>query len=70
MAGNVAVEQVTIAEWVKGLAAIPVREFTLQNVQDYVVRHAVLPETLGKYCYFSKGCYTRNLISGMISLNA
>jgi len=62
MAGNVAVEQVTIAEWVKGLAAIPVREFTLQNVQDYVVHHSVLPETLDKYCYFSKGSYTRNLI--------
>ena len=62
MAGNVAVEQVTIAEWVKGLAVIPVREFTLQNVQDYVVHHSVLPETLDKYCYFSKGSYTRNLI--------
>jgi len=62
MAQNVATEQLTIAEWVKSLAAIPVREFTLQNVQDYVVRHAVLPETLDKYCYFSKGNYTRNLI--------
>ena len=62
MAGNVAVEQVTIAEWVKGLAVIPVRQFTLQNVQDYVVHHSVLPETLDKYCYFLKGSYTRNLI--------
>jgi len=62
MAGNVATEQLTIAEWVKGLAAIPPREFTLQNVQDYVVHRAVLPETLDKYCYFSRGCYTRNLI--------
>src|SRR5690349_14486992 len=34
MAQNVATEQLTIAEWVKGLAAIPVREFTLENVQD------------------------------------
>ena len=62
MAQNVATEQLAIADWVKGLAAIPVRDFTLQSVQDYVVRHAVLPETLEKYCYFSKGCYTRNLI--------
>ena len=62
MAQKVATEQLTISEWVKGLAAIPVREFTLQNVQDYVVRHGVLPETLDKYCYFSKGSYTRNLI--------
>jgi len=47
---------------VKGLAAIPVRDFTLENVQDYIIRHAVRPETLEKYCYFSRGCYTRNLI--------
>src|SRR6059036_4328772 len=62
MAQKVATEQLTISEWVKGLAAIPVREFTLQNVQDYVVHHGVLPETLDKYSYFSKGSYTRNLI--------
>ena len=62
MAQNVATEQLTIADWVKGLAAIPVRDFTIQNVQDYVVRHAVLPATLDKYSYFSKGSYTRNLI--------
>jgi len=62
MAGNVATEQLTITDWVKGLAAFPAREFTLQSVQDYVVHHAVLPDTLDKYCYFSKGSYTRNLI--------
>ncbi len=62
MAQNIAAEQLTITDWVKSLAAMPAREFTLQNVQDYVVRHAVLPETLEKYCYFSTGCYTRNLI--------
>jgi cysteine dioxygenase len=52
----------SITDWVKGLAAIPATDFTLQNVQDYVIRHAVLPESLSKYCYFSKGGYTRNLI--------
>jgi cysteine dioxygenase len=62
MAQNIATDQVTVTDWVNGLAAISVRDFTLQNVQDYVVRHAVLPETLDKYCYFSKGSYTRNLI--------
>jgi len=62
MAQKLATEQLAIADWVKGLAAIPVRDFTLQSVQDYVVRHAVLPETIEKYCYFSKGSYTRNLI--------
>jgi hypothetical protein len=55
-------EQVSIADWVAGLAAIPEREFTLQNVQDYILAHAVRPETLDKYLFFSKGNYTRNLI--------
>jgi len=62
MAQKVAVEQLSIADWVKGLAAIPEREFSLGNVQDFVVRHAVRPESLDKYCFFSKGNYTRNLI--------
>jgi cysteine dioxygenase len=55
-------EQVSIADWVACLAAIPEREFTLQNVQDYILAHAVRPETLDKYLFFSKGNYTRNLI--------
>ena len=62
MAQNIATEQLIIADWVKGLAAMSASEFTLQNVQDYVVRRAVLPKSLDKYCYFSKGTYTRNLI--------
>jgi cysteine dioxygenase len=62
MPNQLAVEQLSIADWVKGLAAIPEREFTLENVQDYIVRHAVRTETLEKYLFFSKGNYTRNLI--------
>jgi cysteine dioxygenase len=58
----VATQQISITDWVKGLSAIPARDFTLQHVQDYVIRHAVLPESLEKYCFFSKGSYTRNLI--------
>ena len=57
-----AVEQLNIQEWVKGLAAIPAQDFSLEAVQDYILRHAVRPETIQKYCYFSKGSYTRNLI--------
>ena len=52
----------TITDWVSGLAAISERDFTLENVQDYIVTHAVQPETLDKYLFFSKGNYTRNLI--------
>jgi len=55
-------EQLSIADWVSGLAAIREPEFTLQNVQDYILAHAVRPETLDKYLFFSKGSYTRNLI--------
>ena len=30
-------DQLTIADWVKGLAAIRERDFTLENVQDYIL---------------------------------
>src|SRR5580700_3482207 len=62
MTKQLATEQITISQWVKNLAAIPDREFTLDNVQNYVLAHQVQPESLEKYCYFSKGNYTRNLI--------
>ena len=55
-------EQLTITAWVNNLAAIHERDFTLETVQDYVVNHAVRPDTLDKYLFFSKGNYTRNLI--------
>jgi cysteine dioxygenase len=59
---QVTTEQLAITDWVKGLACIPDREFTLVNVQDYILRRPVRPETLDKYLFFSKGNYTRNLI--------
>lgn len=59
---NVATEPLGIQDWVQGLAAIPQRNFSLAVVQNYILHHAVRPETLDKYCYFSKGGYTRNLI--------
>ena len=62
MPNQLAVEQLPIVDWVKGLVAIPERDFSLEIVQDYIVRHAVRSETLEKYCFFSKGNYTRNLI--------
>jgi cysteine dioxygenase len=62
MSGQLAIEQLAISDWVKNLAAIPDRDFTLETVQDYVLHHAVRPETLDKYLFFSKGSYTRNLI--------
>lgn len=62
MEQKAAIDQHSITDWVKGLATIAEREFTLQNVQDYILRHAVRPDTLDKYCFFSNGNYTRNLI--------
>jgi cysteine dioxygenase len=62
MAQNLAIEKLTITDWAAGLAAIPERDFTLEIVQDYILRHAVRPGTLDKYLFFSKGNYTRNLI--------
>ena len=62
MSEQLAIEQLTISEWVRNLAAIPERNFSLENVQDYILHHAVRPESLEKYLFFSKGSYTRNLI--------
>ena len=55
-------ERLAISDWVKRLAAIPRRDFSLERVQEFVRRHAVRPETLEPYLFFSKGNYTRNLI--------
>ena len=62
MTRQLAVESLAVSDWVKNLAAIRERDFTLQNVQEYIQRHSVRPETLDKYLFFSKGSYTRNLI--------
>ena len=62
MSKQLAIEQLVIDDWVKNLAAIPDRNFTLENVQDFILHHAVRPESLEKYLFFSKGSYTRNLI--------
>lgn len=62
MSEQLAVEQLDIADWVKNLVAIPDRNFTLEIVQDYILHHAIRPESLEKYLFFSKGSYTRNLI--------
>ncbi len=62
MSKQLAIEQLVIDDWVKNLAAIPDRNFNLENVQDYILHHAVRPESLEKYLFFSKGSYTRNLI--------
>ena len=53
---------VTIDEFVKGLAAIPEPQFVPERVYAYVGSHAILPDSLGPYMFFSRAHYTRNLI--------
>ena len=48
MTKQLAAEPTAISDWVKNLAAIPERDFTLENVQDFILRHSVRPETLEK----------------------
>ncbi|HLK05158.1 MAG TPA: cysteine dioxygenase family protein [Candidatus Acidoferrum sp.] len=62
MPNNLTAAQLSISDWVKNLSAIPAKEFTLENVQNFVIQNHVRPDSLEKYLYFSKGCYTRNLI--------
>jgi cysteine dioxygenase len=62
MPQNIVAAQITIAEWVTGLAAIPEKQFTLNTVQDYVIHHPVQPASLEPYIFYSQGSYTRNLI--------
>jgi hypothetical protein len=45
---KIATQKLPVGDWVAGLAAMPEREFTLEAVQDYILQHAVLPETLEK----------------------
>ena len=62
MSEQLAIEQLDITDWVKNLAAIPDRNFTLETVQDYILHHVIRPDSLEGYLFFSKGSYTRNLI--------
>ena len=55
MENQVSVAQLAISDWVAGLAAISERDFTLKNVQDYIIAHAVKPETLEQYLLFLEG---------------
>jgi len=62
MPNNLTAAQLSISDWVKSLSAIPAKDFSLENVQTFVIQNHVRPDSLEKYIFFSKGCYTRNLI--------
>jgi cysteine dioxygenase len=54
--------KVTIEKLVKGLREIPENRFCVGNVQDFLRENLVEVDTLSPYLFFSKKCYTRNLI--------
>ncbi len=54
--------ELSIEDWVKGLAEIPAPEFTQENVQHYLHKHAIVPSSLAPYTFSSSQRYTRNLI--------
>lgn len=51
-----------IDDWVKRLADIPQREFTIPSIEKYMYEAWIHPETLQQYLYYAKSHYTRNLI--------
>jgi cysteine dioxygenase len=50
-----------IDDWVKGLAAIPVAEFTGARIGAFTTQYGVDPESLIAYAFYANH-YTRNLI--------
>lgn len=55
-------KQLSVSDWVQGLAGIPAAEFTQENVEQYISRNAIVGPSLEPYIYFSAEHYTRNLI--------
>jgi cysteine dioxygenase len=54
-------ELLPIDEWVNQLAALPLEEFTTLNVDEFVARTLIGPESLAPYVFY-RSSYTRNLI--------
>jgi cysteine dioxygenase len=59
---KIALKPIAIGDWVKELASIPEKEFTLTNVEHFVQDHPIHPETLEPYLFYANSHYTRNLI--------
>jgi hypothetical protein len=51
----------SIQDWVNELARVPVKDFTVPRVQEFVRNNAIGPETLA-YLFYAESHYTRNLI--------
>jgi cysteine dioxygenase len=57
-----AMQQLTIDDWVKKLAAISEKDFTIERIGDFTARYGIQAETLKPYVYYARSHYTRNLI--------
>ncbi len=55
-------KNVSISQFIEGLKEIPESEFNIENVNDFLCQNAVAPDSLAPYLFFSRRCYTRNLI--------
>jgi cysteine dioxygenase len=55
-------QQLSIDDWVKKLAAIPQKDFTIDRVCDFTARHGIQAETLKPYLFYAQSHYTRNLV--------
>ena len=42
MPNNLTAAQLSISDWVKNLAAIPAKDFSLENVQNFVIQHIAM----------------------------
>jgi len=62
MSVKASTELVSIDQFVSGLCAIPLEDFRVGSVYDYVEGHPVDMHSLTAYLFFSKHHYTRNLI--------
>jgi len=55
-------QTMAVDDWVKQLATIPAREFTIPRVEDFTRNRLIRPETLDPYLHYARSHYTRNLI--------
>ena len=55
-------EVLEVGEWVRQLAAIPAKEFTIPRVLEFSRHHGVSPDSLAPYLYYARSHYTRNLV--------
>ena len=54
--------ELSVHEWLEGIAAIPKADFTRDNVRGYMFQNAIDRKTLEPYVFFSSKRYARNLI--------